>query len=397
MMKNDYRRALIMLRAVQSGLNGHVRLERRTLMGSMQFSLCGVRTGETMQAAMAAKTAAGWKIVHIGTLGANGRGQAGLNWTFDPRSIEGLPLEKYSVLLVLATGGGACRTAMTGYVNGSVQVDWQRVEQAACAAYAAAQPEREETFTAKDAAQGPVDLPAEQSISASAAVLRDEFDTPAAQDVPASASSHSGFDAPAAEEGVPASATVLREAFDTPAAEEGAPASATVLRDEFDTPAAADVPASAGSHSGLDTPAAEEGAPASATALRDEFDSPAAEGGTALQALGLDPDAPWPEDVAPLRSAFASSPPVFLPAMPGYVFIRAFHSAACPECAVGIRAENGRPVGAAWAIPGGKSDKPAQGLEGYEWKEGWWISQTDAGSGSVRVIAPSCPQKDTML
>lgn len=135
MAKNEYRRALIVLRACRAGLSGHVRLERRTLMGSMQFSVSGLDAQtQPVQAAMAAKTQSGWKIVHIGTLGRDSRGQAGLNWTFDPRAIEGLPLEKYSVFLVLQTGD-QCRVLLTGYVNGSVQVDWERVEQAACQSY----------------------------------------------------------------------------------------------------------------------------------------------------------------------------------------------------------------------------------------------------------------------
>ena len=35
MMRNDYRRALILLRSNAASYSGHVRLERRTLMGSM--------------------------------------------------------------------------------------------------------------------------------------------------------------------------------------------------------------------------------------------------------------------------------------------------------------------------------------------------------------------------
>ena len=39
MSRNEYRRAFIMLRAVQPGYGGHVRLERRTLTGSMYFTI----------------------------------------------------------------------------------------------------------------------------------------------------------------------------------------------------------------------------------------------------------------------------------------------------------------------------------------------------------------------
>ena len=37
MVRNDYRRSLIMLRAHEPGYSGHVRLERRVMMGTMNF------------------------------------------------------------------------------------------------------------------------------------------------------------------------------------------------------------------------------------------------------------------------------------------------------------------------------------------------------------------------
>ena len=41
MNRNDYRRAFIMLRPSLPGYSGHVRLERRTMMGSMYFTASG--------------------------------------------------------------------------------------------------------------------------------------------------------------------------------------------------------------------------------------------------------------------------------------------------------------------------------------------------------------------
>ena len=35
MLRNDYRRALIMFRPLEQGYSGHARLERRTLMGTL--------------------------------------------------------------------------------------------------------------------------------------------------------------------------------------------------------------------------------------------------------------------------------------------------------------------------------------------------------------------------
>ena len=43
MNRNEYRRAFIMLRAAMPGYGGHVRLERRTLTGSMYFIITAPR------------------------------------------------------------------------------------------------------------------------------------------------------------------------------------------------------------------------------------------------------------------------------------------------------------------------------------------------------------------
>lgn len=367
MTKNDYRRALIMLRAVQNGLVGHVRLERRTLMGSMQFSLSGLPAEEELQAAMAAKTDSGWKIVHIGTLGQDRRGRAGLNWTFDPRSIEGLPLERYSVLLILQVAPGICQTAMTGYVNGAVQVDWERVEQAACAAYTGC----ERRLAGTQCADSPnIEVAPPQSSA--------ELDAPAELLSAQGPAEPTGLDGPA-EDVEPAE-------FDLAAA-----AGVSAEPDGFDEPArqCAGTAAKAGASPAVQIPEEPTGfdGPSEGVELA-ALDLPAAAARTALQALGADAEQRWPEGIEPLRAAFSAAEPVFLSALPDHVFIHAFHSAQCPQCAVGLRAEGGRPVSVAWAIPGEKAETPPQGLEGYVWKDGWWLAVADAESGAYRVIAP---------
>lgn len=355
MMKNEYRRALILLRPTQAGTSGHVRLERRTLVGSMQFTLSGMQSAGALQAAMAAKTSMGWKIVHIGTLGRDARGQAGLNWTFDPRSIEGLPLEKYSVLLVLETGADSCRTLFTGYVNGSVQVDWERVEQAACAGYIAA------PQTAQDTEQE------EQGESENA--------------VPDAQEGQTGTENIDRDAQLPGTTPIFRE----PAAECEKTAEAALA--ELDAPALAPEPDIANrpaeDDASLDAPAM-----SSAGAEREDgpLDVPARAAQTALEALGLDAGERWPEAIEPLRAAFAASAPVFLGAQPDHVFVKTAHAPHCPECAVGLRAENGVPRSVAYAIPGGFSEQPPEGLEGYRWRDGWWIAVADAESGAYMHI-----------
>ena len=45
MQRNDFRRSLILLRPLRRGMSGHVRLERRTLQGSMRFTVQGAPRG----------------------------------------------------------------------------------------------------------------------------------------------------------------------------------------------------------------------------------------------------------------------------------------------------------------------------------------------------------------
>lgn len=93
MIRNDYRRALIMLRALEKGYSGHVRLERRTLRGNMQFSITAPSGGE-LHAAILARKPGTYAAEDLGALGRDGRGQAGLNATFDPRNILGNDLDE---------------------------------------------------------------------------------------------------------------------------------------------------------------------------------------------------------------------------------------------------------------------------------------------------------------
>lgn len=380
MMKNDYRRALILLRAVQPGLNGHVRLERRTLMGSMQFTVSGLGAdSRPLQAAMAARTQSGWKIVHIGTLGRDSRGQAGLNWTFDPRAIEGLPLEKYSVFLVLQTGE-SCRTLLTGYVNGAVQVDWERVEQATCQSYSAAQqpqeereeaiqeqaapeeaaPRAEENSAGEEPAPQALEEPGQSGGMTSACPCIETEETPAGDRLNRSCACE-------AEPGG------MQSALDAPAQGRALPNMPAQTGEE-----ALEVPAMARALDSLATAAAQSYA--------DALDVPARAVKTAMDELGLRPDARWPEGIEPLRETFVREKPFAMPAQQEYVFVQTDHAPECPQCAVGVRAQGGRPVAVAYAIPGQYAPAPPAGLEGYVWRDGWWIAEADAQTGEYLHI-----------
>ena len=147
MMKNDYRRALILLRCNEPGYSGHVRLERRTLMGSMYFLVQPVKEGETLRALLVGRTRDSYTACLLGTLSRDNRGQAVLSHSFDPRSICGRELEEYQLIAVAATSGNDCRIVLYGNVDGHADLNWERVQQAVCLSLnpAPPQPREEET------------------------------------------------------------------------------------------------------------------------------------------------------------------------------------------------------------------------------------------------------------
>ena len=180
MLRNDYRRALIMLRPLERGYAGHARLERRTLMATLCF------TATAPGAAALRAALVGWRggdhfAAPLGALRRDSRGQYGLCASFDPRNIEGRELEDYQ-LVVIVDAGDPCRLVLSGNVCGSTPVDWERTRRAACALFSPganareAQPAAMEEEArpaaeapAKDAATEWTDLPAAEASAEDAA------------------------------------------------------------------------------------------------------------------------------------------------------------------------------------------------------------------------------------
>ena len=136
MLRNDYRRALIMLRSLRAGIAGYVRLERRTLIGTMQFTVTGAREDELLYALLLYQVNGLWYAQPIGQLGPVRYGQSGLVYRFDPRSIEGRALEEYALVAVASLEDGVCDLVLAGFLNGSREVDWPQVRQAVCQSFA---------------------------------------------------------------------------------------------------------------------------------------------------------------------------------------------------------------------------------------------------------------------
>ena len=141
MMRNDYRRALILLRSNAAGYSGHVRLERRTLMGSMYFVVQAPEAAEDLQAVLVGRDRRGYYSCALGALRRDDRGQAVLRFSFDPRDICGRELEQYQLIAVVQ---GDCEIVLCGNVAGSVEMDWAQVRAVVCARSGAEREDRME-------------------------------------------------------------------------------------------------------------------------------------------------------------------------------------------------------------------------------------------------------------
>ncbi len=124
MNKNDYRRALIMLRALSGSYTGHVRLERRTLMGTLQITVSGP-TDPKLTGLLLGDKGGQWYGSVLGTLKSDRRDQSGLLASIDPRNISRRDLDDYALVGVAGPSG----LLMSGFLNGSRQVDWAAAAQ----------------------------------------------------------------------------------------------------------------------------------------------------------------------------------------------------------------------------------------------------------------------------
>lgn len=132
MMRNDYRRALILLRGNAPRCSGHVRLERRTLMGSMYFQVQVPSEYGTLRAALVGRGKDNYFACALGELSRDSRGQGTLSYSFDPRNICGHELEDYQLIVV---SGGDCEILLYGNVCGHADVNWERVRGTVCGLY----------------------------------------------------------------------------------------------------------------------------------------------------------------------------------------------------------------------------------------------------------------------
>lgn len=136
MNRNEYRRALIMLRSLLNGYSGHARIEIRTLTGNLSIIASTPQNAQSVRAALVGKRRSEYFAYPLGNLRRDMRGQAGLTVTFDPRDVGGRTLDAYSLLALVTINDGECELALVGNLNGSCEMDWSRVRDTVCALYA---------------------------------------------------------------------------------------------------------------------------------------------------------------------------------------------------------------------------------------------------------------------
>ena len=120
MDRNEYRRALIMLRSLKKGYAGHGRIEVRTLTGRLNVLVTAPEgTGLTQQVALVGRRRGEYYAWPLGSLRRDLRGQAGLSVTFDPRDLGGRTLEAYCLMAVAEISGDDCQLALVGNLGGS--------------------------------------------------------------------------------------------------------------------------------------------------------------------------------------------------------------------------------------------------------------------------------------
>ena len=351
MLRNDYRRALIMFRSLEQGYSGHARLERRTLMGTLCLTACAPGAA-ALCAALAGRRGNDYFAAPLGALRRDSRGQYSLIASFDPRNIEGRELEEYQ-LLVIVDAGDPCRLVLSGNVCGSVQMDWERVRRAACALFVPGANAR----AGQSAEDQP--LPAEDAPAAEPPSDNVYADAPAAEP----SSDNACVDAPAVE---PPSEIGFADA---PAVE---PPSDIGFADA----PAVEPPSDSGF---ADAPAVE---PPSDNAYAD---APAVEPSSAAPPAAppagehpLDPSRPWPQPFEAVRALFSGGEWMEEPPLAGYAFVRASltDSSAAPWVAIGVRAEDGMPAQVVYAFPADEDETPPAGLEDcirFSGAREWWL------------------------
>ena len=344
MSKNEYRRAFIMLRPLMTGYSGHARLERRVMTGSLYFIVTA--PVDSLRAALVGQRGGEYYAADLGALRRDARGQLTLAKAFDPRAIDGRPLEAYQLLAVADPGDG-CQVALTGNVDGAYPMDAAAVREAVCALY-----------TRNDAPAADLPAPGELPPEPAPEPLPDPIPEPVPEPLPEPVPEPIPEPVPESE---PMPEPALEPALE-PTLEPG-PA--------LDEPPAQAVPEATAPT--LSEPEPEHGRTRIYTRMRQRTAPPA----EVIEVVEAPPQSPEP--ASPERAALCR-----LPLEDGFTYMRAPLPVACGPraCLMGAKVENGRIAALRWAIPGPYAATPPEGLETAVWisslgpeDEGYWVME----------------------
>lgn len=167
MIKNDYRREMILLRPLEDGFSGFCRIETRVSRGSITYNIRASHGAGRLYAVLVGARGGRWQTAIGGEIRADALGQAGFYWELDPRSIDGLALENYA-LVGVATDGADAHLVLAGKQDKGKQVDWAAVEQSVHDAFAAddmetAEPAEADTSASQTAEPESIDEASEQA------------------------------------------------------------------------------------------------------------------------------------------------------------------------------------------------------------------------------------------
>jgi len=413
MNRNEYRRAFIMLRAAMPGYGGHVRLEKRTLTGSMYFIITAPQGVGELSAALVGQRDGAYYAAPIGPLSRDRRGQLALAWTFDPRAIDGRPLEAYAWVAVVATGG-PCALALTGNVEGSRPVDARALEAAACALFAPveAPPAADLPEPAADEPAGetrgdvkvytltrsrlrrPTDRSAEAAppqpdptpaglspiMQPMAPETQPSTPEPQPDPTPAGLSPIIQPTAPETQPSTPEPRPSIPEP--QPSTPESQPTTPAGLSPIMHPTTPADQPPEAQSTAPEAQPTTPEPRPSAPEPQPSTPEPQPATPASAAKGLGLDITVPWPGAAEALRRLFATQAPAADAPADGFTYVAAPMPAASgyPCSLAGLKVADGRIAAIRYALPARRAPEPPAGLEASQWlpghgEAGFWVSE----------------------
>ena len=447
MNRNDYRRAFIMLRPAQPGWAGHVRLERRTMTGSMYFIITPGARDVPARAALAGRRGNEYYAASLGALRPDSRGQLTLASAFDPRNIDGRPLEAYQ-LIVIASGGRDCAVALTGNVDGAYPMDDARVQEAVCALYASDPPAADlpapgEALPGDDVdagGAGTAPAPSDPGDALPGGESDDAVGVPEPPAAPPDASGATstsdspvlGFivaapapvdtapdpvmaapapDVPSPDPVITAPETVVTSPDPVASMPEGVasalesvdktppdaiPAPETIVREAEEGPSQAQtIPEGGPTRIYTRMRAVQPQASASAkdtTAKNSAVQSPETE---APHVPDTPAESPEPQSAQPpllwrVRDSRTLPAPCTMPLEDGYAYVRAPLPKACGGwCLVGVRLSGEDVAAVRLAIPGDYAATPPEGIEDAVWvgagSRGYWVVTARCGQGDAKT------------